>query len=48
MLYIMTTPHVYQKLQQEIDAAAADGRISSPITNAEGAELPYLQVSPVR
>jgi cytochrome P450 len=43
MLYIMTAPRVYHALRNEIDAAIAKGKVSSPITNAEGAELPYLQ-----
>jgi hypothetical protein len=44
MLYIMTTPRVYEKLQEEIDEAARLGHISTPITNAEAEKLPYLQV----
>ncbi|KAK4184486.1 Pisatin demethylase [Podospora australis] len=43
LLYIITTPRVYNALQAEIDAAIRSGAISSPITNAEAAELPYLQ-----
>jgi hypothetical protein len=44
MLYVVTTPRVYQKLQHEIDVAIREGRISSPILSAEGEKLPYLQV----
>ncbi|KAK0726232.1 cytochrome P450 [Apiosordaria backusii] len=43
MLYIMTTPRVYQALRKEIDEWIKSGKISSPITAAEGAELAYLQ-----
>lgn len=47
-LYIMSTPHVYRKLKGEIADGIRHGRISSPITNAEAKELPYLQVSNCR
>ncbi|KAL5877151.1 hypothetical protein ACKVWC_006309 [Pyricularia oryzae] len=43
LLFIITNPAVYSRLQAEIDAAAAEGRISSPITDAEARALPYLQ-----
>ncbi|KAL2157858.1 hypothetical protein VTH06DRAFT_4911 [Thermothelomyces fergusii] len=43
MLYLMTTPRAYRALQAEIDEGIRDGRISSPITGAEAAKLPYLQ-----
>lgn len=43
MLNICTHPPVYQKLQQEIDEAVAQGIISSPIKDAEARQLPYLQ-----
>ncbi|KAI2628607.1 cytochrome P450 [Hypoxylon sp. NC1633] len=43
MLYIMTTPRVYQRLKSEIASAVRDGRVSRPISNAESRELPYLQ-----
>ena len=45
MLYLLSSPQVYQKLQDEITAGSAEGRISSPITNEEARRLPYLQVS---
>lgn len=45
MLYIMTTPRVYQRLREEMRAAIAAGQVSSPITNEEAKRLPYLQVS---
>ncbi|OCK76659.1 cytochrome P450 [Lepidopterella palustris CBS 459.81] len=43
MLYLITAPRVLQKLRAEMDDAEATGAISSPITNAEAKELPYLQ-----
>ncbi|KAK4235349.1 Pisatin demethylase [Achaetomium macrosporum] len=43
MLFIMTNPLVYRRLQAEIDAGIKEGRISSPITDAEARNLPYLQ-----
>jgi cytochrome P450 len=43
MLYLMTSPLAYDKLTREIRAAAAEGRISQPITDAESRTLPYLQ-----
>ncbi|KAK3682970.1 cytochrome P450 [Podospora appendiculata] len=44
MLYLATCRGAYDKLQREIDTAAAEGRISSPvITAAEGKGLTYLQ-----
>ncbi|PKS11126.1 hypothetical protein jhhlp_002887 [Lomentospora prolificans] len=43
LLYLLTIPRAYRKLQQEIDEAIAAGKVSSPIKNTEGKELPYLQ-----
>ncbi|KAI0006341.1 cytochrome P450 [Xylariaceae sp. FL0662B] len=43
MLYLLSTPNVNLKLQQEISAGIRDGRISSPITSEEARKLPYLQ-----
>ncbi|KAK4446422.1 putative cytochrome p450 monooxygenase [Podospora aff. communis PSN243] len=43
LFLIITTPGVYQRLQAEIDDAIASGRISSPVTAAQGKTLPYLQ-----
>jgi cytochrome P450 len=44
MLHLMTNPDAYRKLQTEVDTAIGDGRIkSSPITDAEAKQLPYLQ-----
>ncbi|KAK0736190.1 cytochrome P450 86A1 [Apiosordaria backusii] len=43
MFYLMSSPGSYRKLQEEIDMAMREGRISSPITDEEGKKLPYLQ-----
>lgn len=43
MLYLLTTPSALHKLRAEMDQGIKDGRISSPVTNAEAKELPYLQ-----
>ncbi|KAK0616497.1 cytochrome P450 [Immersiella caudata] len=43
MLYLLTSPLVYRKLKDEIAAAIKSGRISSPVTNDEAKQLPYLQ-----
>lgn len=44
MLHILSNPRVYHKLKEEIRQAIVDGKVSDPITNAEGRALPYLQV----
>lgn len=44
MLYLMSSPHSYRRLTEEVRNAAAQGRISSPVvTDAEARALPYLQ-----
>ncbi|KAI0123532.1 cytochrome P450 [Xylariales sp. AK1849] len=43
MLHVMSAPYVYQKLQQEIDIAIAEGLISEPAKAEEGRKLEYLQ-----
>ncbi|KAK4102298.1 cytochrome P450 monooxygenase [Parathielavia hyrcaniae] len=43
MLYLMSTPRAYHTLQAEIDHGIRAGKVSSPVTNAEANELPYLQ-----
>ncbi|KAH6845850.1 cytochrome P450 [Chaetomium sp. MPI-CAGE-AT-0009] len=42
-LYILSNPPVYKRLQAEIDEAIAMAKISSPVKDAEGRQLPYLQ-----
>lgn len=44
MLYLMTTPRVYQKLKQVVKEAVEQGQVSSPITHEEAKKIPYLQV----
>lgn len=46
MLHLNATKHAYARLQQEIDVAMAEGRISSPVTFEEAKKLEYLQVVP--
>lgn len=43
LLCLLTTPKAYLKLQSELDAAAAAGKLSSPPRDAEARTLPYLQ-----
>ncbi len=43
MLFIMTSPHVYRRLQDEIDRGVAEGRISSPISDTQARSFEYLQ-----
>lgn len=43
LLCLLSSPSCYAKLQAEIDAAIAAGRLSSPARNAEADALPYLQ-----
>jgi len=45
ILYVMTTPRVYSRLQAEIDEAINAGNVSTPITLAEAKQLSYLQAS---
>jgi cytochrome P450 len=43
MLFIMTSPLVYNKLQAEIDSFAASSKLDTIISDAQARELPYLQ-----
>ncbi|KAF9878749.1 cytochrome p450 [Colletotrichum karsti] len=43
MLCLLNTPTSLNSLRKEMDTAIAERRISSPITDAEARELPYLQ-----
>ncbi|KAL1801682.1 hypothetical protein ACET3X_002024 [Alternaria dauci] len=43
ILHLLANASAYKKLQTEIDDGIANGTISSPITDAEGRRLPYLQ-----
>ncbi|KAI0482548.1 pisatin demethylase [Xylariaceae sp. FL0804] len=43
LLYLHSTPRVYNKLMAELEAAREAGAISTPIQDAEAKRLPYLQ-----
>lgn len=43
LLRLLTSPRVLTKLRAEVDAAVADGKVSSPIQQKESKQLPYLQ-----
>jgi cytochrome P450 len=43
MLHLICNPLAYAALQFEIDEAILQGKISSPISDAQGRNLPYLQ-----
>ncbi|KAI0177254.1 cytochrome P450 CYP570A1 [Pestalotiopsis sp. NC0098] len=44
LLYLMTSPGTYRTLQDEVDAALRDGRVTAcPPPEAEVSRLPYLQ-----
>lgn len=45
MLSLLSNPIAYRKLQDEIDEGVKAGRISSPITDLEARQLPYLQAA---
>ena len=45
MLSLLSNPLAYRKLQNEIDDGISAGTISSPITDAEARNLPYLQAA---
>ena len=43
LLNLLASPRAYLRLRIEIDDAIAAGKISSPVKNTEGRDLPYLQ-----
>lgn len=43
LLFLASNPTAYTKLVSEIDAAIANGTVSSPIKDSEARQLPYLQ-----
>lgn len=43
MLHLLSNPPAYLKLRAEIDDAIREGRVSSPVTDPEARQLPYLQ-----
>lgn len=45
MLSLLSNPLAYRKLQAEIDEGIRSGKISSPVTDMEARQLPYLQAA---
>jgi cytochrome P450 len=43
LLFLINTPHALNALKKEMDDAIDAGKVSSPITDAEARQLPYLQ-----
>lgn len=43
MLFLASTPYVYNKLKAEIAEGIKTGQISSPVKHTEAQKLPYLQ-----
>jgi cytochrome P450 len=43
LYYLIKNPTTYKRLQDEIDEATMQGKISDPITFKEAQQLPYLQ-----
>ncbi|KAF4554825.1 Cytochrome P450-like protein 8 [Elsinoe fawcettii] len=43
LYHILKNPVVYKTVQEEIDSAVAEGRVSNPVTFKEAQALPYLQ-----
>ncbi|KAI1813704.1 cytochrome P450 [Poronia punctata] len=43
LLYLMTSPVLYQKVKKEIRDGIKDGRISEPVTNEQAKSLEYIQ-----
>lgn len=43
LYHLVKYPQTYQRLQNEIDTAAREGRVSDPVTFKETQDLPYLQ-----
>jgi cytochrome P450 len=44
--HVASNTRVCEALTQEIELAASEGRISTPVTYQEAQKMPYLQVSP--
>lgn len=45
LMSLLINPVAYRKLQEEIDAGVKASKISSPVTDAEARQLPYLQAA---
>ncbi|KAK6062752.1 Pisatin demethylase 7 [Seiridium cupressi] len=43
MLHVLSNPRVYHSLKAEVKRAIQEGKVSTPITSAEGKALQYLQ-----
>ena len=43
LYHLLKHPQTYKRLQDEIDTAAKEGKVSDPLTFKEAQELPYLQ-----
>ncbi|KAK6070875.1 Pisatin demethylase 7 [Seiridium cupressi] len=43
MLHVLSNPRVYHSLKAEVKRAIQEGKVSTPITSAEGRALQYLQ-----
>ena len=43
LYHLMRNPTAYEKLTAEVDAAVADGALSTPVAYAEAVKLPYLK-----
>jgi cytochrome P450 len=43
LLFLLSSPGIYRKLQEEIDAAIDSGVLSEPVKASEAKQLPYLQ-----
>lgn len=42
ILNVLTNPHIYKSMQDEINAHVEAGVVLSPITDAEARNMPYL------
>lgn len=40
--HLMHSPDLYERLQEEFDAAVAEGRLSMPTTYKQASQLPFL------
>ncbi|TGO13465.1 hypothetical protein BTUL_0069g00320 [Botrytis tulipae] len=43
LYHLLKYPNTYQKLRDEVETAAREGRVSDPVTFKEAQKLPYLQ-----
>ncbi|KAH8880571.1 cytochrome P450 [Thozetella sp. PMI_491] len=45
ILSLLSNPAAYRRMMEELEGAIADGRVSTPIRDAEAKSLPYLQAA---